>query len=176
MKFKIAILGTGTWGTALGRLLCGNGHEVIMWSALPQEIEYLTEHHRHPKLQDIELPASITYTGDMEAACTGRDIIVMAVPSVFVRSTVRAAKPYFAHRQIVVDVAKGIEPKTLKTMTQIIEEECGADNVRVVALSGPTHAEEVIRDIPSAIVSACNDLDVARTVQNVFSNDVMSFL
>lgn len=173
MAFKIAVLGTGTWGTALGRLLCNNHHDVTMWSALPQEIEHLNRTRRHPNLPQIALPEQMEFTADLEQACVDRDIIVIAVPSVYVRSTVRAAKQFFRKGQIVVDVAKGIEQHTHKTMTQIIEDECGSEDIQVVALSGPTHAEEVIRDIPSAIVSACTDLHTAKVIQDVFSSDSM---
>ena len=174
MQYKISVLGAGTWGIALARLLANNSHDVTVWSALPQEIEHLKSTYRHPNFPEVELPASLHFTTDLEEACKGKKIIVVAVPSIFVRSTIRNAKPWLGEGQILVDVAKGIEADSLLTMTQVIRDELGegADN-HVVAFSGPTHAEEVIRDVPTAIVSACVDLPTAQIVQDVFSNSCM---
>ena len=168
---KIAVFGAGTWGIALARLLAANGRDVTVWSALPAELKSLSTTRRHPNLPGMELPATMHYTADIAEACTGRDILLFAVPSPFVRATAKKAAPHIPEGQLIVDVAKGIEDKTLMTMSEIIEDELAKAHrkARVVALSGPTHAEEVACDMPTAIVAACADEDTAKTVQKVFT-------
>ena len=168
---KITVFGAGTWGIALARLLAANGRDVTVWSAIPEELKSLSVTHRHPNLPGMQLPSAMHYTADIEEACKGRDILLFAVPSPFVRATARKAAPFISEGQLIVDVAKGIEDKTLLTMSEIIEDElrkCGR-TARVVALSGPTHAEEVARDMPTLIVAASEDEDAAKAVQKVFS-------
>ena len=165
---KIGVLGAGTWGMALARMLCVNGHEVTVWSALEQEIEQFSTTRVHPNLPGMVIPAEITFTKDMETVCTGKDVLLFAVPSPFVRTTARKAAPFIPQGQIIVDVAKGIEADTLFTMTQIIADELQDPTVKLVALSGPTHAEEVARDLPTTIVSACEDQTAAEQVQDIF--------
>ncbi|MBO5317379.1 MAG: NAD(P)-dependent glycerol-3-phosphate dehydrogenase [Oscillospiraceae bacterium] len=170
---KIGVLGAGTWGMALARMLCVSGHEVMVWSALPQEVEEFAATRKHPNLPGMTIPQEIAFTGNIEKVCTGKDILLFAVPSPFVRSTARKAAPYIPQGQIIVDVAKGIEADTLMTMTQIIADELKNPSVKLVALSGPTHAEEVAKDLPTTIVSACQDLQAAQLVQDVFFNTCM---
>lgn len=165
---NIGVLGAGTWGTALARMLHNNGHSVCVWSALKEEVKTLSATRRHPNLPGMEIPAGIAFTEDICQVCRQRDILLFAVPSPFVRSTAKLAAPYVQDGQIIVDVAKGIEPDTLLTMTQIIAQEIANPTVKLVALSGPTHAEEVAKDLPTTIVSACEDQAVAEWVQNVF--------
>ena len=167
---KIAVIGAGTWGIALARMLCLNGHEVRVWSALPEEIDELSSTRVHKNLPGMEIPPSIVFSKSLEFVCSGSELILMAVPSAFVRSTARAVAPFVAG-QIIVDVAKGIEPDSMLTMSSVISSEI--PGVPVVALSGPTHAEEVARDLPTTIVSACPDMSAAALVQSVFSNSVM---
>lgn len=170
----IGVLGAGTWGMALARMLCNMGHEVQVWSALPEEIETLQTTGRHPRLDYMELPKKLRYTKEIEEVCTEKDILLFAVPSVFVRSTAKSACPYIQKDQIIVDVAKGIEPGTLFTLTQVIGDELGKreelTGVKLVALSGPTHAEEVAVDLPTTIVAACEDIQAAERVQDIFMN------
>lgn len=168
---KIAVFGAGTWGIALARLLAVNGRDVTVWSAIPTELKSLSTTHRHPNLPGMELPSSMHYTADIEEACAGKDILLFAVPSPFVRTTAKKAAPYITNDQLIVDVAKGIEDKTLMTMSEIIEDELAKQkcSARVVALSGPTHAEEVARDMPTLIVAASEDEEAAKTVQKAFS-------
>ena len=165
---NIGVLGAGTWGMALSRMLCNNGHKVCVWSALSREVEEFSATRRHPNLPGMEIPEEIIFTGEIAEVCKDRDILLFAVPSPFVRSTARLAAPYIRDNQIIVDVAKGIESDTLMTMSQIIAQEIGNPTVKLVALSGPTHAEEVAKDLPTTIVSACIDRKVAETVQTVF--------
>ena len=162
---------------ALARMLCVSGHEVTVWSALEREVEEYGASRRHPNLPGMIIPDEIHFTKMVGEACEGKDIILFAVPSVFVRSTAKTACPFIPDGQLIVDVAKGIEPDTLFTLTQVIGDELKKDgkhdNVRLVALSGPTHAEEVALDLPTTIVASCEDKEAAACVQKVFMNDVM---
>ena len=170
---KIGVLGAGTWGMALARMLCVSGHEVTVWSAIAREIDEFSATRRHPNLPGMEIPRELGFTKDMEEVCRDKEILLFAVPSPFVRATARKAAPYIKENQIIVDVAKGIEADTLFTMTEIIADELQNPAVKLVALSGPTHAEEVAKDLPTTIVSACEDLTVAKRVQEVFGNTCM---
>lgn len=165
---SIGVLGAGTWGIALARMLFRNGHSVTVWSALEKEIISLSATRKHPNLPAMEIPEGICFTADIGQVCRNQDILLFAVPSPYVRSTARAAAPSIRDGQIIVDVAKGIETNTLMTMTQIIAQEVANPTVKLVALSGPTHAEEVAMDLPTTIVSACEEQETAEQVQNVF--------
>lgn len=170
---RIGILGAGTWGMALARMLTVSGNDVLVWSAIEKEIDSLSTTRKHPNLPQMKIPDELRFTKSIEEVCKDKDILLFAVPSVFVRSTAAKARPYVADGQIIVDVAKGIEPDTLYTMTEILADELGKEGgpkgVRLVALSGPTHAEEVARDMPTLIVAASEDEDAAKTVQKAFS-------
>ena len=170
---KIGVLGAGTWGMALARMLQLSGNAVTVWSALEREVEEFSATRRHPNLPGMEIPEGIRFTKDIEEVCRDKEILLFAVPSPFVRATARKAAPYVKDGQIIVDVAKGIEADTLFTMTQIIADELKNESVKLVALSGPTHAEEVAKDLPTTIVSACEDLAAAERVQQVFGNTCM---
>ena len=170
----IGVLGAGTWGIAQARMLAVNGHDVTVWSALPEELKNLRTTGRHPNLPGMQLPAAMHYTADIAEVCTGRDLLLFAVPSVFVRGTAKKAAPHIRDGQLIVDVAKGMEEPTLLTLSAVIEDELakapGHKNCRVAALSGPTHAEEVAQDMPTAIVASCEDEAAAKTVQAIFTN------
>ena len=167
---KVSVIGAGSWGTALAVLLHGNGHEVTVWSFSQTEIDMLTkEREQKDKLPGVCIPEEIVITGDMEAAVKGKEVVVIAVPSPAIRSTARKCAPFAEAGQIFVDVAKGIEEDTLMTMTQIIEEEIPCANVAV--LSGPSHAEEVGRGIPTTIVVGAKDKATALYLQNIFMTD-----
>ena len=174
---SIGVLGAGTWGTALARMLYNSGHEVCVWSVSREETEELSALRRHRNLPGAEIPAGITFTTDLETVCKNRDVLLFAVPSVYVRSTAAAARPYISGTQIIADAAKGLEAETLFTLSEVIRDELIRDGlhegVRIAALSGPTHAEEVALDLPTTIVSACEDPETARFVQDVFSNTCM---
>ncbi len=170
---KIGILGAGTWGNALANLLASNMHDVTVWSALPEEIDYLNEHHEHFNLPGVHLDDSISFEKDIAVAAASKDIVVFATPSQFIRGTAKSARDHVAADQICVTVAKGIEKDTYNTMSQIVEEELAGTGARLVALSGPTHAEEVSRSMPSTIVSASEDAEAAKTVQRAFATNWM---
>lgn len=174
---KIGVIGAGTWGVALARMLTNGNHEVIIWSAIESEIDELSMSRKHKNLPGMVIPEATKFTKTLEKAVTGMDIVLMAVPSLFVRGTTAKLAPFITDGQIIVDVAKGIEKETLFTMSDIIRDELAkgsaAKNVKIVALSGPTHAEEVALDLPTTIVSASEDENAAMIVQDVFMNTCM---
>ncbi len=167
----VSIIGAGSWGTALAKLLHKNGHKVTVWSVLEEEIDMLNEEHEHKeKLPGVKLPEDMVFTTDLEAAVKGKEVLVLAVPSPYTRSTSHRMKEYVTGGQIIVDVAKGIEEKTLMTLSRIIEEEI--PQARVAVLSGPSHAEEVGRGIPTTIVVGAKEKETAEYLQNLFMNEV----
>jgi len=174
---KIAILGAGTWGMALASLLVKNDHDVTVWSALPQEIDELRTTGRQKNLPGIILPESINYTKELSEACRGAELIIYVVPSAFMRATAKLSAPYLEDGVIIASASKGIEKGTLKTMTEIIEDEVfnARDGLKysVAALSGPTHAEEVAAGIPTSIVAACEDESISHVLATAFSNSCM---
>ena len=163
---KIGVIGSGTWGTAIAVLLNNNGHQVDLWSAIPAEIKEMKETLKHKNLPEVTLPETICYTTDLEAAIEDKDILVLSVPSVFVRGTAKRMKEFCKEGQIIVDVAKGIEENTLMTMTQIIKDEI--PQCEPVALSGPSHAEEVSRGLLTTCVAGSHKKEIAEYVQSVF--------
>ena len=167
---KIGIIGSGTWGTAIGILLSNNGHEVTLWSAIPEEIEELKQSRRHPNLPEAELPEGIRFTADLAEAMEEKDLLVMAVPSVFVRQTAKKMNPLCRDGQLIVNVSKGLEEETLSTMSMILEEELPMAEVAV--LSGPSHAEEVSRGLPTTCVAGAHKRSVAEFVQGIFMSEV----
>ena len=136
---KISVMGAGSWGTALAILLNNNGHQVILWSALGDEVALLCAKRENPaKLPGVKIPEGILITKDEKLAMDQPDVVILAVPSPFTRSTSKRLAPYVRQGQIIVNVAKGVEEKTLMTLSEIIEQEIPCANVCV--LSGPSHA------------------------------------
>lgn len=173
---NIGVLGAGTWGTALGLLLSKNGHDVVLWSALPEEIDQLERDRTHKNLPGVVLPPQLTYTKEIQRACRGKELVLFVVPSAFVRRTAAAAAPYLEEAAVLVCAAKGMEGGTLKTMTEVIFDEVSAGRKAppaIVALSGPTHAEEVARGLPASIVAACEKEEVALKIAEVFRNSAL---
>jgi len=171
---NIVILGAGTWGIALSMMLFECGYDITVWSAVSKEIDELNNSRIYKRLDDLRIPCGIKLTKCLEEACEGMDIILFAVPSVYVRSTASSAKGYITDDQIIVNLSKGIESGSLKTMTEVIADEMSLTEdarKRIVALSGPTHAEEVARSLPTTIVAACSDIDTGKKIQNAFSNE-----
>lgn len=167
---KIGIIGSGSWGIALAVLLYNNGHEVVVWSALPEEIAEMKATHRHGTLPELVLPEAMVFTENLEEAMTGRDILVTAVPSVYVRSTAKRMMPFCRYGQVVVNVAKGIEETTLMTLSEILEEELPMADVAV--LSGPSHAEEVSKGLPTTCVAGARSRKTAEYIQSIFMHEV----
>ncbi|MGM9578366.1 MAG: NAD(P)H-dependent glycerol-3-phosphate dehydrogenase [Evtepia sp.] len=166
---KTVVLGSGGWGTALAMVLADNGHDVTLWSYLEEESRTLQETRENPLLPGVKLPDSIRYTWDLSCV-RGCQVVVMATPSFGVRSTASQIKEDLTPDMTLVSVSKGIEKGTSLRMTQIIQEATGGI-CPVVALSGPSHAEEVARGVPTAVVSACPDRAAAERVQDLFLSE-----
>ena len=168
---NIGIIGAGSWGIALAVLLHNNGHKITVWSILQDEIDMLHAEREHKdKLPGVKLAEDMVFSTDMKSAIEGKDILVLAVPSPFIRSTANSMKEYVSNGQIIVNVAKGIEEKSLMTLSQVIEDEIPQADVAV--LSGPSHAEEVGRGIPTTIVVGAKTQKTAEYIQNTFMSDV----
>ncbi len=168
---NVGVLGAGSWGTALSLLLHKNGHHVTVWSIAKEEVEMLDKEREHKsKLPGVKLPDDMVFTNDLEEAIRGKDFLVLAVPSPFTRSTAQKMKPYVADGQIIVDVAKGIEESTLMTLSQQIKEEIPQADIAV--LSGPSHAEEVGRGLPTTCVVGAKTKKTAEYLQEAFMSDV----
>ena len=168
---KTAVIGAGSWGTALSLVLHTNGNDVTVWSIVEQEVQMLREKHEHvDKLPGVKLPEDITFTTDLKEAIEGKDYLILAVPSVFTRSTAKSMAPFVKEGQVIVCVAKGIEENTLMTLSDIVEQEIPAADVAVMC--GPSHAEEVGRGLPTTIVVGAHDRESALYVQNVFMSPV----
>ena len=167
---NIGIIGAGSWGIALSILLYNNGNKVTVWSVIEDEIKMLNEKREHERcLPGVKLPDDMVFTTDLEHTIKNADLLVLAVPSVYTRSTSKSMSGYVREGQIIVNVAKGIEENTLKTLTQIIEEEIPCADV--AALSGPSHAEEVSRSIPTTCVVAAHSRETAEYIQNIFMSE-----
>lgn len=168
---EIGIIGAGSWGTALSLLLQKNGNRVTVWSIMEDEIHMLNQdREQKDKLPGVKLPEDMMFTTDLEAAVTGKDVLVLAVPSPYTRSTSAMMRPFVAEGQKIVNVAKGIEETTLMTLSQMIEEEIPQADVAV--LSGPSHAEEVGKGLPTTIVVGSKSRETAEYLQNLFMNEV----
>lgn len=168
---RAGVIGSGSWGTALARVLSKNGHEVTLWSRREEESRMLREERENKsKLPGVKLPDDILCTTDLEKTVVGKDILVLATASPSIRSMAKKMAPYVAAGQLVVDVSKGIEDGTLMILTDVIAQEI--PQCRAAVLSGPSHAEEVGRDIPTTVVAGAKDRETAEYIQNLFMNKV----
>ena len=165
---KISVMGSGGWGTALALVLLENGHDVTLWSYTEEESAVLREQKENPMLKGVPLPDGLKLTSDNTCV---RDcgVVVLATPSFAVRTTARTVAPLLAPGAVLVSVSKGIEKDTSLTLTDAIAQEVGESHP-IVALSGPSHAEEVGRRVPTAVVSASKDRAAAELVQDLFMN------
>lgn len=168
---EVGVLGAGSWGTALSVLLHDNGHHVTVWSIDENEVKMLSEKQEHElKLPGVKIPDDMIITGDLETAVRNKDFLVLAVPSPFTRSTARKMRPFVEKDQIIVDVAKGIEESTLMTLSEQIRQEIPQADVAV--LSGPSHAEEVGRRLPTTCVVGAKSRKTAKYLQSAFISRV----
>ena len=165
---KTAVLGSGGWGTALALVLLENGNDVTLWSYFEEESKVLQEQHENRMLKGVPLPEALHLNSDL-ACVKGCPMVVLATPSFAVRTTARNLKGLLDPGTVVVSVSKGIEKDTSMTLTDVIEAELGP-GYPVVALCGPSHAEEVGRKVPTAVVSASKDQKAAELVQDCFMN------
>jgi glycerol-3-phosphate dehydrogenase (NAD(P)+) len=165
---KITVLGAGGWGTTLAVLLHGNGHSVRLWEYYPTRADELERSRENVLfLPGISIPQKITITNNLNEALDGVSMVVFALPSHAMRALAQKASPQLTDRIISVNVAKGLEKDTLKRMSQVLQEELPPDT-RIATLSGPSHAEEVSRGIPTAVVVASPDEDLNCQVQQTF--------
>jgi len=168
---KVSILGAGTWGTALAILLANKGNEVTIWTKIENEAKALNENRKEVKnLPGAQLPEQVKITLDLEEACTDNEVIVMAVASPYIRATAHSAAPFIKKGQIIVNVSKGIEDGTLYTLSEVLKDEIPQADIAV--LSGPSHAEEVSRGIPTTIVVGSETQLTAKLIQDVFMTEV----
>ncbi len=165
------IIGAGSWGCALAAVLERNGHPVTVWSIVEAEVSMLQKEHEHKdKLPGVALGERVSFTSDLKEAVEGKELLVLAVPSVYTRSTARQMAPFLKQGQIVVCVAKGIEENSLMTLTEIIEQEIPAADAAVMC--GPSHAEEVGRGLPTTVVAGAKTRQTAEYIQGLFMNEV----
>lgn len=167
---EISIIGGGSWGIALAVLLHKNGHHITVWSAVENEIAMLKKEREHKMLPGVKLSEEMVFTTDDAEAVKGKDLLVMAVASSYTRSTAHRLSSLVVNRQKIVNVAKGIEEHTVMTLSEIIEQEIPQADVAV--MSGPSHAEEVGRGIPTTIVVGAKSKKTAEYIQNLFMNEV----
>ena len=168
---KISVIGSGGWGIALTILLHKNGHDLTIWSFDKKEAEELKKTRQNKtKLPNILLPEDVKVTDDLREAVDDKDILILAVPSKAIRSVSKSLKNIIKDNQIVVNVAKGLEEDTLETMTDIIEEELKGKKPQVAVLSGPSHAEEVGKGIPTTCVVSAHNKELTLYLQNIFMN------
>ncbi|MFG6331615.1 MAG: NAD(P)H-dependent glycerol-3-phosphate dehydrogenase [Lachnospiraceae bacterium] len=168
---KVSVIGAGSWGMAIAKVLDVNGHEVIVWSHREEEAERLREKRENEsKLPGVRLSERTRFTSELEPAVKERDLLILAVPSTAVRGTARKMAPCVKEGAVIVNLAKGIEERTLMILTDIIEQEIPGANAAV--LSGPSHAEEVGKGIPTTVVAGAKDRATAEYIQNIFMNRV----
>ena len=149
---KVGVIGAGSWGIALAKLLRTNGNEVTVWSIVEEEVAMLRREHEHiDKLPGVKLPEDVLFTTDLKEAIVGKEFLILAVPSVFTRSTAKSMAGYVTEGQIIVCVAKGIEEDTLMTISDVTEQEIPCADVAVMC--GPSHAEEVGIGLPTTVVA-----------------------
>ncbi len=169
MTHRVAVIGDGGWGTALAMVLNRNGHAVTVWGPFADYIRNVAVTRTNPRyLPGVEIPASIRWTADLLTALSGADVIVLAVPTKFYADVVRGMKDRIPPNCRIVSVAKGLDRKTLRVMTDVVADTLGCQSV--AALSGPSHAEEVARLVPTAVVAAAADPALAAFMQTLFSN------
>lgn len=167
---NIGIIGAGSWGTALAVLLGNNGHTITLWSALEREVSDLSKNRELPSIPGIQISDSTIVTGELSDAIKNQDALVLAVASSYTRETAHKMAEYLVPGQVVVNVGKGIEEKTLYVLSQVIEEELPQADVAV--MSGPSHAEEVGKGIPTTCVVGAHSKKTAEYVQNLFMSPV----
>ena len=167
---KTTVFGSGGWGTAVAMLLHGNGYDVTIWSKFEDEAKKIRETRTTPLLRGIEIPREINITSDINSAVDGAKAAVLAVPSYALRETATTLSGKTQDDCVIICMSKGIETETASLFTSILKETLG-EEMPIAAVSGPTHAEEISRRIPSACVAASEDIEIAMRVQNLLMNE-----
>ncbi|WP_391208954.1 NAD(P)H-dependent glycerol-3-phosphate dehydrogenase [Psychrobacillus sp. L4] len=170
---KITVLGAGSWGTALAMVLANNNHDCLLWSHREdQAIEIDIDHTNKRYLPNIVLPSNLNATSDFERAIDHATTIILAVPTKAIREVCQQMRALLKEKKLFVHVSKGIEPNSLKRISEMIEEELPSNLVEaIVVLSGPSHAEEVVLHHPTTITAASEKLEAAKKVQDLFMNN-----
>lgn len=170
---KISVLGAGGWGTTLSVLLNENGYEVSLWEYNPEYARTLSEYRENfYYLPKVKIPKSIHITNDLEAALYKKNLVIISTPTQFIRSSLSSLANYDFKNKLLLSVSKGIEDKTFMLVSDIILDLFKkADRRNILSLSGPSHAEEVSRKIPTAVVCAAEDIAKAKSIQRIFSNE-----
>jgi glycerol-3-phosphate dehydrogenase (NAD(P)+) len=170
MSKKIAVIGAGSWGTALAVSLSGNGHIIKIWDVNAEHLKELEEKRENVKyLPEVKLPEQVQIAYTIEEALKGADVVLFSAPAQHFRSALENAIPFLQPEMVIVNVAKGIEQKNLKRLSEIANEKL--PNSRYVVLSGPSHAEEVGRGMPTTLVAASEEIELAEYIQDVFMTD-----
>lgn len=165
---KINVIGSGGWGTAVAIMLANNGHDIMLWSYMEDESKDLKKYKENkPFLPGINIPDSVEFTSDIEK-CGCADMIITAVPSHAMRQTAKKLSPYVQEGQLILNISKGLEENTLATMSQVLREEIPQGEIAI--MSGPSHAEEVSRGIPTTNVVAASSEDIANKIQDMIMN------
>lgn len=171
MSDKVAVLVAGSWGTALASVLAANKLNVVVWTRTGDQAREINETHTNQRyLPDVALPSNIHATTDMKAAVTGAAAILIVAPSSAMRVVASQLKHHWNKDQLVIHATKGFEIESLKRMSTVISEELGCEEAQVVVLSGPSHAEEVIRRNPTTVVVASSNNEAASRAQDLFMN------
>lgn len=165
---KICIIGSGSWGTALAIHLGSMGHKVKIWSFTEEEKNLINLEHKCKFLPNAKIPENVFCTNSYKEAIEGTDVILHVTPSKFTRNTIKDYKEYISN-QIVVICSKGFEKETLKTLDEVLDEEI--PHVKKAVLSGPSHAEEVSLEVPTALVVAAKEKEIARYLQEQFMSE-----
>ncbi|MBB3109268.1 glycerol-3-phosphate dehydrogenase (NAD(P)+) [Paenibacillus phyllosphaerae] len=164
---RAAVLVAGSWGTALATVLADNGYDVHIWSRNEEQVNEINEHHTNKRfLQEAVLPHNLKATTDMEEAITGAELVLFVATSASMREVARKASPYITESMLIIHATKGFETGTLKRMTTVLAEELKTDPTRLVVLSGPSHAEEVVRRQPTTVVVAAENMEAAEQAQD----------
>ncbi|MFC4712352.1 NAD(P)H-dependent glycerol-3-phosphate dehydrogenase [Planococcus dechangensis] len=168
---KVTVFGAGSWGTALSYVLAQNGHDLLLWTHRKEQAEEINNHTNERYLKGVQLPDSIKATADLDRAVAHADIIVLAVPTKAIREVSRDIRARLSKKALFVHVSKGIEPDSLKRISEMIRDEIPAEFIEeVVILSGPSHAEEVVLEHPTTVTAACANTQAANRIQDLFMN------
>ena len=173
MMSNISLLGCGTWGSAISQTLAENGHLVFAWHYDSDSLNLMSTSRKHPKINNFYFHENITFEKNIERCISKSNLVVVAVPSHAVRELMNDSYKYYTGKTILINLSKGLENNTLKTMSEVILEVSGIDKKKIVSLYGPSHAEEVLKGFPTTLVSASIDNKTSILIQDVFSSDVL---
>ena len=167
---KILVMGCGTWGSALAKSLSENNYNVSMWHYNEQKLIELKTSRAHPNLLNFEFNKNIEFDFDLQRVLSKSNVIVLATPSKSIREIVSTIKPFLTENHILVNTSKGLETNTFLTMSEVISDVLGSEFNNIVSMYGPSHAEEVAANLPTALVSSSREIVIAKKVQKIFSS------